>query len=241
MILKRTLLVGALALGGACASGRTLSGTVSDEQLARVPAGDLSKVNAARTDLAKANDAVARQNLAIDQARSEVDVANREVDLAKAKVDKAEATQEAAKEHRSASGERTGAASESSARRELRIAQEHVRAAQADVTYATAERDLAQRNVELSNARLESVKYGAVKASGDPVAQNIDGQAIQKRIDQAKIAVDDQATRVVAAKNDADSAKRSWAAAQGTLGLGGSGPAGTPSGSGQVNSGSSTR
>ncbi len=95
--------------------------------------------------------------------------------------------------------------------------------------YAQARVNAAQKAVDLANARLEQAKYKAVQASGDRAVNNIDGQAIAKHVEDARIALEQERAKVSQAKASASAARTSWVALRDQLpadqrfGVGGSG------------------
>jgi hypothetical protein len=97
------------------------------------------------------------------------------------------------------------------------------------VNYAQARVDAAQKAVDLSNARLEQAKFKAVQATGDPAAANIDGPAIAKKVEDARVALEQDRAKVSQLKATASAARTSWIALREQLpadqrfGVGGSG------------------
>jgi len=219
----------ALALAAACAHGSSRSDTVSDEALARVPPDQLGTVNQARLDVSKAKDNLARENLRLNQAKKYVDVANNEVKIADEQLNRDKAAQEAANYARNDQGATQSQSAMGLARQRQQVAQAHVQAANQLVNYAQERVNAANKAVDLANARLESAKFKAVQASGDPAANNIDGQAIAKRVEDARIALEQERTKVAQMKATATSARTTWTSLRDQLpadqrfGVGGSG------------------
>jgi hypothetical protein len=226
----RLLVIGAaLAFAGACAHGSTRSDTVSDEALARVPATRMAQVDQARTDVNRAKDNIARENLRLNKAKKYVDVANNEVKVAEAQVNRNESAQDAANYARNDQGATQSQSAMGLSRQREQVAQSHVKAANDLVTYAQARVDAATKAVDLANARLEDAKFKAVKASGDPAVNNIDGQAIAKRVEDTRVALEQERNKVAQAKANASASRTSWVALRDQLpadqrfGVGGSG------------------
>ena len=220
----------ALAVVGACAHGSSVkSDTVSDEALARVPPDKMAGVNQARLDVAKAKDTLARENLSHEKAKRYIEVANNEVSIAKAQIERDQSAQQAADYARN---EKTATQSQSAmglARQREQVANSHVNAAQELEKYSAARVSAAQKAVDLANARLEQAEFQAVQATGDPVINNIDGQAIGKRVEDARVALEQERAKVSQTKASASAARSSWVALRDQLpaaqrfGVGGSG------------------
>lgn len=220
----------ALAVVGACAHGSSVkSDTVSDEALARVPPDKMAGVNQARLDVAKAKDTLARENLSHEKAKRYIEVANNEVSIAKAQIERDQSAQQAADYARN---EKTATQSQSAmglARQREQVANSHVNAAQELEKYSAARVSAAQKAVDLANARLEQAEFKAVQATGDPVINNIDGQAIGKRVEDARVALEQERAKVSQTKASASAARSSWVALRDQLpaaqrfGVGGSG------------------
>ncbi len=115
------------------------------------------------------------------------------------------------------------------ARQREQVADAHLKAANELVSYAQARVNAAQKAVDLANARLEQAKFKAVQASGDQAVNNIDGQAIAKRVEDARVALEQERAKVAQAKASATAARTSWVALRDQLpadqrfGVGGSG------------------
>jgi len=219
----------ALALAG-CATGSSVkSDTVSDEALARVPADKMGSVNQARLDVSKAKDTLNRENLRLTQAKKYVDVANNEVKISQEQLNRDKSAQEAANYARNDPAASQSQSSMGLARQREQVANAHLKAANELVTYAQARVGAAQKAVDLANARLEQAEFKAVQASGDSAAKNIDGQAIAKHVEDARIALEQERTKVTQAKASATAARTSWIALRDQLpadqrfGVGGSG------------------
>jgi hypothetical protein len=226
----RVLVIGAaLAFAGACAHGSTRSDTVSDEVLARVPANQMAQVDQARTDVNRAKDNVARENLRLNKAKKYVEVANNEVKIAEDQLNRDKSAQEAANYARNDQGATQSQSAMGLARQREQVAKGHVKAADDLVAYAQTRVDAATKAVDLANARLEDAKYKAVKASGDPAVNNIDGQAIAKRVEDTRVALEQERNKVAQAKANASASRTSWVALRDQLpadqrfGVGGSG------------------
>jgi len=226
----RVLVIGAaLAFAGACAHGSTRSDTVSDEALARVPANQLAHVDQARTDVSRAKDNVARENLRLNKAKKYVDVANNEVKIAEDQLNRDKSAQDAANYARNDQGATQSQSAMGLARQREQVAQGHVKAANDLVAYAQTRVDAATKAVDLANARLEEAKFKAVQASGDPGVNNIDGQAIAKRVEDTRVALEQERNKVAQAKANASASRTSWVALRNQLpadqrfGVGGSG------------------
>ena len=229
----RVLVVSAaLAFAGACAHGSTKSDTVSDEVLARVPAEQMASVNQVRADVAKAKDTLARENLRLNKAKTYVDVAKSETDVAKAQQDRDHATQKAADYARNDQASTKSQTAMGVSLQREQVANAHVKAATELVNYAQERVTAAQKAVDLANARLELAKFKAVQASGDPAAGSLDGPAIQKRVDDNRIALEQERTKVAQAKTSASAARSSWVTLRDQLpadqrsGVGGAGNSG---------------
>lgn len=229
MRIRVLVVTAALAVAGACAHGSTRSDTVSDEVLARVPANQMASVDQARADVNKAKDAVARENLRLNQAKKYVDVANNEVKVSQDQLNRDKAAQEAANYARNDQGATQSQSAMGMARQREQVATAHVKAANELVTYSQARVSAAEKAVDLANARLEDAKFKAVKASGDRAAQDIDGQAIAKRVEDSRVALEQERAKVSQAKANASAARTSWIALRDQLpadqrfGVGGSG------------------
>ena len=115
------------------------------------------------------------------------------------------------------------------ARQREQVANAHLKAANDLVTYAQTRVGAAQKAVDLANARLEQTEFKAVQASGDSAAKNIDGQAIAKHVEDARIALEQERAKLTQAKASATAARTSWIALRDQLpadqrfGVGGSG------------------
>ncbi|HUM13842.1 MAG TPA: hypothetical protein VLT82_23035 [Myxococcaceae bacterium] len=231
MRIRVLVVTAALTFAGACAHGSARSDTVSDEALARVPAEQMASVNQARLDVSKAKDGLARENLRLEQAKKYVDVASNEVKAAKAELDREQSAQSAANYARNDQAATQSQSAMGLARKKEQVAEAHVQAANELVNYAQERANGAQKAVELANTRLELAKFKALQASGDPAAANIDGQAIAKRVEDARIALEQERATVAQMKSNAAAARTSWIALRDQLpaaqraGVGGSGPA----------------
>lgn len=218
-----------LAFAGACAHGSSRSDTVSDEALARVPPDQMTQVNQARLDVSKAKDNLARENLRLNKAKKYVDVANSEVKIAEEQLSRNQSAQDAANYARNDQAAEQSQSAMGLARQREQVAKGHVKAANDLVGYAQTRVDAAQKAVDLANARLEQAKFKAVQASGDPAANNIDGQAIAKRVEDTRVALEQERTKVAQAKANASASRTSWIALRDQLpadqrfGVGGSG------------------
>jgi len=231
----------ALAVAGACAHGSsTRSDTVSDEALARVPQAQMASVNQARLDVSKAKDNLAREELRLNQAKKYVDVANSEVNTAKAQLDQNKSAQQAADYARNDHATEQAQSAQGLARQREQVADAHLKAANELVNYAQERVNAATKAVDLANARVESAKFKALQASGDPAANTIDGQAIAKRVEDARIALEQERAKVAQMKANASAARTSWIALRNQLpadqrvGVGGSGPGTATNLSGQA-------
>jgi hypothetical protein len=229
MRLRGLVVTAALAFAGACAHGKVLSDTVSDEALARVPASQMAPVNQARLDVSKAQDTLAREKLRLDQAKKSVDVAGSEVAIAKAELDRDQAAKQAADSARNPQAATEAQSAMGLARQKQQAAEAHVQAGDALVGYAQERVTAAQKAVDLANARLELAKYKVLKASGDKAVADVDGDAIQKRVQDTRVALEQERAKVSQAKASAVTARKSWMALRGQLpadqrfGVGGSG------------------
>ena len=228
----RVLVIGAaLAFAGACAHGSSRSDTVSDDVLARVPPDRMAEVNQARADVNKAKDNVARENLRLEKAKKYVDVANNEVKVAEDQLNRDKAAQDAASYARNSQAATESQSAMGLARQRQQVAGAHVKAANDLVSYAQGRVDASQKAVDLANARLEQSKFKAVQATGDPAAKNIDGDAIAKRVEDARVGLEQERTKVAQAKANASASRSSWVALRDQLpadqrfGVGGSGAA----------------
>jgi|GEM_PF-361603 len=218
-----------LAVAGACAHGSTRSDTVSDEVLARVPPNQMGGVNQARLDVSKAKDTLARENLANEKAKRYIDVANNEVSIAKAQIERNESAQKAADYARNDPGSAQSQSAMGLARQREQVANSHVNAAQELAKYTGARVVAAQKAVDLANARLEQAEFKALQASGDRAVNDIDGQAIAKRVEDTRVALEQERAKVSQTKASASAARTSWVALRDQLpadqrfGVGGSG------------------
>ena len=221
--------IAALAVAGACAHGSTRSDTVSDEALARVPPNQMASVNQARLDVSKAKDTLARENLRLTKGKKYVDVANNEVKIAQEQLNREKTAQDAASYARNDQATTQSQSAMGLARQREQVANAHVKAANELVNYAQARGDAAQKAVDLANARVEQAKFKAVQATGDPAAANIDGPAIAKKVEDARVALEQDRAKVSQLKATASAARTSWIALREQLpadqrfGVGGSG------------------
>lgn len=242
MRIRALVVTAALAVGGACAHGSSRSDTVSDEVLARVPANQMASVDQARADVNKAKDTVARENLRLSQAKKYVDVATNEVKISQDQLSRDQAAQDAANYARNNQASTQSQSSMGLARQRELAADAHVKAANELVNYAQARVTASEKAVDLANARLEDAKYKAVKASGDRAANDIDAQAIAKRVEDSRVALEQERTKVGLAKSNASAARSSWITLRDQLpadqrfGVGGSGSGTASNLSGQTGS-----
>jgi hypothetical protein len=242
MRIRALVVTAALAVAGACAHGSSRSDTVSDEVLARVPANQMASVDQARADVNKAKDTVARENLRLNQAKKYVDVANNEVKVSQDQLARDKAAQDAANYARNDQATTQSQSAMGLARQREQAAEAHVKAANELVNYAQARVTASEKAVDLANARLEDAKYKAVKASGDRAANDIDAQAIAKRVEDARVALEQERTKVGQAKSNASAARSSWITLRDQLpadqrfGVGGSGNGTAANLSGQTGS-----
>jgi len=87
----------------------------------------------------------------------------------------------------------------------------------------------AQKAQTLANARLEAAKLKAVQASGDKAANDIDGAAIQKKLEDARVSLEQERAKVAQARAAASAARTAWISQRDQLpadqrfGVGGSG------------------
>ena len=219
----------AVAVAGACAHGSTRSDTVSDEVLARVPPDKMGGVNQARLDVAKAKDTLARENVSHEKAKRYIEVANNEVAIAKAQIDHNESAQKAADYARNNPATSQSQSAMGLARQREQVANSHVNAAQELEKYSAARVTAASKAVDLANARLEQAEFKAVQASGDRAVNDIDGQAIAKRVEDTRVALEQERAKVSQTKASASAARSSWIALRDQLpadqrfGVGGSG------------------
>jgi hypothetical protein len=189
----------------------------------------MASVNQARLDVSKAKDTLNRENLRLTQAKKYVDVANNEVKISQEQLNRDKSAQEAANYARNDPAASQSQSSMGLARQREQVATAHLKAANELVTYAQARVGAAQKAVDLANARLEQAEFKAVQASGDSAAKNIDGQAIAKHVEDARIALEQERTKVTQAKASATAARTSWIALRDQLpadqrfGVGGSG------------------
>jgi len=229
MRIRVLVVTAALAFVGACAHGSARSDTVSDEVLARVPPNQMGGVNQARLDVAKAKDTLARENLAHEKAKRYIDVANNEVSIAKAQIERNESAQKAADYARNDPATSQSQSAMGLARQREQVATAHVNAAQELEKYSAARVGAAQKAVDLANARLEQAEFKAVQASGDRAVNDIDGQAIAKRVEDTRVALEQERAKVSQTKASASAARTSWIALRDQLpadqrfGVGGSG------------------
>ena len=229
MRIRVLVVTAALAFVGACAHGSARSDTVSDEVLARVPPNQMGGVNQARLDVAKAKDTLARENLAHEKAKRYIDVANNEVSIAKAQIERNESAQKAADYARNDPATSQSQSAMGLARQREQVATSHVNAAQELAKYTAARVGAAQKAVDLANARLEQAEFKAVQASGDRAVNDIDGQAIAKRVEDTRVALEQERAKVSQTKASASAARTSWIALRDQLpadqrfGVGGSG------------------
>src|SRR5262249_7374045 len=184
--------VAALAVAGACAHGSARSDKVSDEVLARVPADQMGDVNQARMDVGKAQDALAREKVRLEQAKKYVDVANGEAKVAAGQLDRDQAAQQAADYARDEQAKTQAQSAQGLARQRQQVAAAHLQAANQLVSYGQERVNAAQKAVDLANARLGLAKYKALQASGDKAVADIDAAAIQKRVEDSRVALEQE-------------------------------------------------
>lgn len=209
---KRILLAGAAALAflGACASQ---SGTsVTDLQLARVPAQELDAVNTQRLAVASAQDTVARQELALQSARNERRLAQEEVRATQAEIPRVKLALD------NAAFNRDSAAHENAAR-ELQAlyaredaARAHVLAADAGVSLAEAQKREARQRLDLAQAQLDWAKFEALQRIRDPAAREINTTALLRRLRVEQKDVREASDEVAQRQVDASHAQRAWRA-----------------------------
>ena len=165
-------------------------------------------VNQARLDVSKAKDTLAEENLSHEKANRYIAVAKDEVAIAKAQIDRNESAQKAADYARNDQATSQSQSAMGLARQREQVANSHVNAATEleRVQRGTRERR-AEGGVDLANARLEQAEFKAVQATGDPVVNNIDGQAIAKRAEDARVALEQQRAIVSQTKASASAAR----------------------------------
>ena len=202
----------ALAVAGACAHGSTRSDTVSDEVLARVPPDKMGGVNQARLDVSKAKDTLARENLSREGQSLHRGREGRGRDR-----QGSDRSQRVRPEGRGLRPERPGGRpvperhgprAPTGAGRQLARQRSHG----SSQKYSAARVNAAQKAVDLANARVEQAEFKAVQATGDPVVNNIDGQAIAKHAEDARVALEQQRAIVSQTKASASAARSSWIA-----------------------------
>src|SRR5262249_7924419 len=193
------------------------------------PPARMGAVNRAREDVNKAKDNRARENLRLNQAKKSVTVASNEAKVAEDQLNRDKAAQEAANYARNDQATTQSQSAMGLARQREQVAVAHQKAANELVNYAQARVTASQRAVDLANARLEDAKFKAVKASGDRAAQDIDQQAIAKRVEDSRVALEQERNKVAQAKSNASAARSSWVTLRDQLpadqryGVGGSG------------------
>lgn len=182
---KRTLwVVGAALLGLAgCAHE---SAKVSDEQLARVPPAQMQPVYQQRDQVSKANDALSRQQIRVKEAQNELSVAQNDKSVADAEMDRAKSALEAAQYARDQQRTRQAQNQLQQAQQKQQLAQLHIDAAQGQLDYANARADAAQKQVSVAQSALELEEFQAIQKSGDPAAKELNGNEIQKKLEQAR-------------------------------------------------------
>jgi hypothetical protein len=212
MRIRALAVTATFGVAGACAHGSSRSDTVSDEVLARVPANQMASVDQARADVNKAKDTVARENLRLNQAKKYVEVAGNEVKVSQDQLSRDQSAQEAANYARNGQASTQSQSAMGLTRQREQVAEAHQKAANELMNYAQARVTASQKAVDLANARLEDAKYKAVKASGDQAANDIDTQAISKRVGDSRVALEQERNKVAQAKSNASSARSSWVA-----------------------------
>ena len=158
-------------------------------------------------------------------------MANNEVKIAEDQLNRDKSAQDAASYARNDQAATQSQSAMGLARQREQVAQAHVKSSNDLVAYAQERVNAAQKAVDLANARLEEAKLKAVRASGDPAAKDIDGDAIARRVQDSRVALEQERNKVEQAKANASASRSSWVALRDQLpadqrfGVGGSGTA----------------
>lgn len=161
--------------------------TVDDSYLVRVPDDQREEIASLRAERAERADRLAYAERRVEEEIARRKVAEQEVGVAEQEVERAEAQLEAAKARGTAD----------KARRELEAAKAHVAWAEAQVAYhgqlidaARADRAVAERRVELAEARLEARKAMAVNELEGGGAPEFDVYDYQCAVEEAELEVE---------------------------------------------------
>jgi hypothetical protein len=207
MVQTRILAVGVCAFVlGACAH----QGQVTEQQMARVPSGGMAKVDEARTELARAQDKVARQDIAITSAESEVSVAKDDVRVAEAGSNRTETMMKKADFDRNPSAQRDAYHDASLSRAEKEAAAAHLKAANSALKLAKAQKQEAEAERDFATAQVSSRQYDALVETGDLSVKDTDTNAVKKNMDEGRSRVQAAKGEVAVAKSTADQDRMIW-------------------------------
>ena len=185
----RSALIPALCvLAAACASAPKPVAKVDDSGLARLNEQQMQPVDDARVEQGRAQDAVARAKASEADARARLEVAKTEREVAEAQLKRAVAERDLLKKQYGTPDQIAKADAE------VQAAQERIKAADLKRAYlermvqvAQAEVALAAAHLETAIAMVEQAKYRAMRAADVPHAQSVNAGDIDSRVAQAQL------------------------------------------------------
>lgn len=197
-----------LACAGSRGEKRPLS--VSDSDYGRLQAGQTQPVDAARAELSRARDELARAKLRQTEAQSEDQLAKSDLQAV-----------DAAQTRANALAKDASASREPAKLEEARKAKEHAdlrkRTAEAHMEYArklqanrTAGVKAAEQRVAFESSRVEAAKLQALQQAQIPAAGKYDGPRIEAQVAQASKELEKAEGEVRKSEAEVTAAKQRW-------------------------------
>lgn len=182
--------------------------------MARVPAAEMGEIEQARTDLARAEDAIAKQDLALASAEKEISVAKDDIRVADAELARTKSMSNQADFDRDAPGQRQSGKDSTRFVAQKAAAEAHLKAANSSYKLVKAQKKEAEAARDFAKAQLASRQYDALVATGDPSVRETNPRAINKDLDESRSRMQAAKGEVSIAKATADRDMREWESSQ---------------------------
>lgn len=213
MTFKGTMLLALAALlgcmhGGAQSAAR--SATVADTDVGRLAPGQEDLVNQARQAMDGARDALSRTRLRLQQAQNEEGTAKADLQAAQADQKVADAQQKVANDSRAPDAVEKARQLQERAKAHKQVADLHVEYAGKLIGEREAEVQAAERQLQLSQTRVEWSKLQALEQAGNPAATKYDAGRFQTAVRDAEGDAAEAAGKAQTLEAQATAARQRW-------------------------------
>jgi hypothetical protein len=183
---------------------------VSDADFGRLTPAQMGPVDAARSDLFSAHDAVARAKLRAQEAEQETERARADQTAARAELQRAGAELDAAQDSADLAAKTRAQELDATARLRSEEARAHAAFAQRQVDAREADVDAADAHVKVAEAQLERSKLTALRQAGLGAASKYDPATFDARVAAAEKDYQEARARANDAGRKSDSARLTW-------------------------------